>query len=193
MKEHFLFLKHFITKPTTTGAIAPSSKYLAREIVKQAGVSRAKLVLEFGPGTGAFTHEIIHSKKNDADFVAVERNGELVKILKNKFPDSNIVEDCIENIEEILKKLGIEKKADCIVCGLPWAAFEDDLQERLLNATHEILKDGGVFTTFAYLQGLMLPAGQNFKRNIHKRFGKVEKSRVVWRNLPPAFVYRCEK
>jgi phospholipid N-methyltransferase len=193
MKESILFLKNFVTKPATTGAIVPSSKFLADEIVRQAGVAQANLVLEFGAGTGSFTEKIIKIKKDDAHFVAVERNAELVGILKGKFPDENIVWDSIENIEEVLNRLGIQGKADCIVCGLPWASFNEKLQKRLLDTTHDILKDGGVFTTFAYLQGLLLPAGQKFKKNINERFSKVEKSTVVWRNLPPAFVYRCVK
>jgi phospholipid N-methyltransferase len=193
MKESILFLKNFVTKPATMGAIVPSSKFLADEIVRQAGVAQANLVLEFGAGTGSFTEKIIKIKKDDAHFVAVERNAELVGILKGKFPDENIVWDSIENIEEVLNRLGIQGKADCIVCGLPWASFNEKLQKRLLDTTHDILKDGGVFTTFAYLQGLLLPAGQKFKKNINERFSKVEKSTVVWRNLPPAFVYRCTK
>ena len=52
---------------------------------------------------------------------------------------------------------------------------------------------GGQFATFAYLQGLLLPAGQRFKDKLAQSFSKVEKSPTVWRNLPPAFVYRCTK
>ena len=193
MKESMLFLKNFVAKPGATGAIIPSSKFLANEIVRQAGVAQANLVLEFGAGTGSFTEEIIKIKKDDAHFVAVERNAELVGILKGKFPDEHIVWDSIENIEEVLNRLGIQGKADCIVCGLPWASFNEKLQKKLLDITHDILKDGGVFTTFAYLQGLLLPAAQKFKKNIYERFTKIEKSPIVWRNLPPAFVYRCVK
>lgn len=193
MKESILFLKNFVAKPEATGAILPSSKFLADEIVRQAGVAQANLILEFGAGTGSFTEKIVKIKKIDSHFVAVERNAELVGILKGKFPDEHIVWDSIENIEEILNRLGIYGKADCIVCGLPWASFNERLQKKLLDTTHDILRDGGVFTTFAYLQGLLLPAGQKFKKNIHKCFTKVEKSPIVWRNLPPAFVYRCTK
>lgn len=193
MKDRLLFLKQFMTNPGSIGAIAPSSGRLAKEIVKQAAVHKADLILEFGAGTGIFTKHIVDKKKMDAKFVAVERNPELVNILKKKFPALKFHADSIENISQILEVEKIEKKADSIVCGLPWAAFDRDLQHRLLNATHDILRPGGVFTTFAYLQGLLLPAGQRFKRNIEKCFSKVEKSPVVWRNLPPAFVYRCTK
>jgi len=193
MKDTLTFLKQFVKNPIHTGAVVPSSGRLAREIVKQASVGKADLILEFGAGTGVFTKHIVAKKKLDAKFVSVERNAELVDILKKKFPALKFHADSIENISQILQSEKIKKKADSIVCGLPWAAFDRDLQHRLLNATHDILRPGGVFTTFAYLQGLLLPAGQRFKRNIENCFSKVEKSPIVWRNLPPAFVYRCTK
>ena len=63
----------------------------------------------------------------------------------------------------------------------------------LLDATGHVLREGGQFVTFAYLQGLLLPAGQRFKRKLRDHFGQVETSRTVWANMPPAFVYRCRK
>ena len=55
------------------------------------------------------------------------------------------------------------------------------------------LSPGGHFATFAYLQGLLLPAGMRFAGLLEDSFGSVQRSRTVWRNLPPAFVYRCRK
>jgi phospholipid N-methyltransferase len=82
---------------------------------------------------------------------------------------------------------------DCILSGLPWAAFPEQLQDRLLEEACKNLAPQGFFVTFAYLQGLLLPAGRRFARKIRGRFTHVEKSPVVWRNLPPAFVYRCQR
>jgi phospholipid N-methyltransferase len=55
------------------------------------------------------------------------------------------------------------------------------------------MKDGGKFATFAYLQGLIMPAGIRFRKQLETQFSKVEISKVVWKNLPPAIVYRCQK
>ncbi len=193
MKETALLLRQLITTTDKIGAVAPSSKQLAREIVDQANVRNANLVLEFGPGTGAFTSHILEAKKRNAQMVAVEQNPDLVKLLKRKFTGIHIEENCIENIDEILIDLGISEKADCIVCGLPWASFNPDLQNRLLDATYNALKPGGVLATFAYLQGMVLPAAKRFKKAIQQKFETVEKSKVIWNNVPPAFVYRCVK
>ncbi len=192
IREKLVFLSEFVRSPSTVGAIAPSSAGLAREIVAQASFAADATVMEFGPGTGVFTGEIIRQLGPGGRFVAIERNAQLVPILQERFPDAVICEDSIGNAGKILERHGIGQ-VHSIVCGLPWAAFDEATQDDFLETTHASLKDGGIFVTFAYLQGLLLPAGQRFKKKITARFSEVRKSRVVWRNLPPAFVYRCRK
>jgi phospholipid N-methyltransferase len=80
---------------------------------------------------------------------------------------------------------------DCVVCGLPWAAFPESLQLELLTEMMRVLKPGGRFATFAYVHGLALPQGRRFARLLPQFFSKVTRSNVVWWNIPPAFVYRC--
>ena len=56
-----------------------------------------------------------------------------------------------------------------------------------------VLRPGGQFATFAYLQGLLLPAARRFRANLGRSFSQVERSPTAWTNLPPAFVYRCRR
>jgi phospholipid N-methyltransferase len=56
-----------------------------------------------------------------------------------------------------------------------------------------VLPPGGQFVTFAYLQGLLIPAGRRFGKLLGDYFSEVRKSPTVWRNTPPAFVYRCRR
>jgi phospholipid N-methyltransferase len=80
---------------------------------------------------------------------------------------------------------------DAVICGLPWASFPESLQQEIMEAMLQVLRPGGQFATFAYWQGLMLPAGLRFARRLRATFSTVERSPTAWRNLPPAFVYRC--
>jgi phosphatidylethanolamine/phosphatidyl-N-methylethanolamine N-methyltransferase len=192
MKNTLLLLREFALSPGRTGAIAPSSPWLAAEIVRQAGVRKAQTIVEFGPGTGAFTREILKQKSDSAFFVAIEANPRLVETLKVQLPQTNIVADSAENTLSILKN-NQKSSADCIVSGLPWASFPKELQDKLLEAAVNSLRPGGRFTTFAYLQGLLLPSGQRFRKRLEETFSKVHLGRVIWRNLPAAFVYRCVK
>ena len=85
------------------------------------------------------------------------------------------------------------KYSDCIIAVLPWAAFGANLQEDLLNELYNALEPRGVFLTIALLPGIIFPSAIKFKKKLIKRFKKVSKSRIVWKNLPPAFVYICHK
>jgi len=186
-----IFLE-FLKNPKRTGAIATSSRGLARMICSEIGVESASLIVEYGPGTGVFTEEILRIKKPEADFFAIEHSPNLAENFRNKFPGTRLFEDSAENVAAMLKEVG-HSHIDSIVCGLPWAAFDEALQDSLLNATLQSLRPGGQFATFAYLQGLLLPAGKRFKKKLAESFSKVEKSPTVWKNIPPAFVYRCTK
>jgi phospholipid N-methyltransferase len=186
------FLAQFLRHPLTTGAIAPSSRGLARAMVSDMGLPEASVVAEYGPGTGAFTGEILGQLAPGALFFAIERNETLLTAFRRRFPAVRSFHDSVANVASVLRGLGAEH-VDAVICGLPWASFGNDLQENLLEATVSVLREGGRFATFAYLQGLLLPSGQAFKRRLHRHFAQVTTSRTVWRNLPPAFVYRCVK
>ena len=186
------FIREFIKSPSQTGSIAASSKHLAKAIVKHAKVHDAQTILEIGPGTGAFTETITRNKKNDADFVAVEFNKKFCNILQTKFPNIIIENDSVENISKILARHSMEN-VDAIVCSLPWAVFSSEYQDKLIQGIYDSMSPGAKFCTFAYIQGAFLPAGFRFKRKIDSIFSTVKKSRIVWLNIPPAFVYICEK
>lgn len=186
------FIKQFVFHPTKTGAVAPSSKGLADLITDTADLSNASAVIEFGPGTGVFTEKIFQKISKNTKFFALEINPDFVEATRNRCPEVIVYQDSAANAKKYLNELGL-KECDCIICGLPWASFSEDLQNELLNTIIDVLKPGGKFLTFAYLQGLLLPAGMRFKKKLSARFNKVTKTRTVWLNLPPAFVYCAEK
>lgn len=186
------FLKQFVLHPGEIGAIAPSSRGLAELIVDAAIVRQAKTIVEFGPGTGVFTKRILEEMRDDADFFAIEWNERFAEALSGRYPGIDIYCDCATNAKKHLAERA-QPYCDCIVCGLPWSVFEDDLQDRLIDTILEILRPGGRFVTFAYWQGLLLPGGRAFQRKLQSRFRCVERTRTVWQNLPPAFVYIVQK
>ncbi len=186
------FIKQFVLHPTKTGAIAPSFEGLAELITDSADLSNASAVLEFGSGTGIFTEKILQKISSETKFIAFEINPDFVKATKNRCPEVNIYQDSAINAKKYLNELGL-KECDCIICGLPWASFSKDLQSKLLDTIIDVLRPGGTFVTFAYLQGLLLPAGIRFKKTLTTRFKTVNTTRTIWMNIPPAFIYCAEK
>lgn len=186
------FLKNFIKKPIHTGAVWPSSPYLSIEMTKHIGIEKASAVVEIGPGTGAVTPHIINRLSGGAKFFAIELNGELCECLRKKHPNVKVYHDDAANLKELLKKEEIDK-VDIVFSGIPWAWLPSKIQDSLLNVVIHSLRPGGHFVTFAYLQGTVLPSGLRFKSLLKKHFSVVGRSRTEWRNIPPAFVYRCRK
>lgn len=189
--RHTIF-GQFFANPLTTGAICASSPELSNLITEDIAIEKASCVVELGPGTGAVTGFISDKVAPQSKFFAVELNHDMFIALKRRYPKVKVYNDCASNLPDLLSKEGC-KHADAVISGLPWASFSDDLQEDILNSIVSVLPEGGVFATFAYLQGTILPTGLNFKKRLRRHFSKVEKSKVIWMNLPPAFVYRCWK
>ncbi len=186
------FVKQFLTKPGSTGAILPSSSVLARRMVEYAAPKPDAVIAEYGPGTGVFTGAILHSLRPGQRFFAIEINEDFAGILRRKFPGLHLHVDCASRVADCLQKENLDR-VDTVISGLPWAIFPDELQTKILGGMTAVMPEGGAFVTFAYLQGLVMPAGKKFKKNLGKYFSTVETSGVVWRNIPPAIMYRCVK
>jgi phosphatidylethanolamine/phosphatidyl-N-methylethanolamine N-methyltransferase len=186
------FVKNFIKKPISTGAIWPTGIALAEEISRYIQTENDSYVAEIGPGTGAITSRILPKLGTNTHFFAVELNPEFYTHLKEIFPNTTLYNENATNLSKILKQEKIDE-LDAIISGLPWASFPYKLQTALLDAITKSLKPGGCFSTFAYLQGLYLPAGIKFKKLLSEYFSEINISKIVWNNIPPSIVYHCKK
>ena len=192
MKDSLLFFYNFVRHPKSTGAVFPSSRRLAKKMIDGAGLETATTVVELGPGTGAFTGAIAERLEDPGIYLGIELREKFAAIVKDKFPQLLVVNDSAEKIVENLRKIDREK-AEAIISGLPWAAFDADLQKRIMKSVTAALAPGGKFSTFTYLHACQLPAGKRFRALLDDNFSDVQTSKTVWLNLPPAFVYHCTK
>ena len=190
LSHHAQFLKAFFRSSAHVGAIAPSSGELSAILADTLDWDRVQCVIEYGPGTGVVTEEIARRLKGHTRFFAIERDPALAAIARRRCPSVEVIEDCVTRVPELCRERGIEK-VDAILSGLPWASFPPSLTEEILAATFEVLPEGGQFATFAYWQGLLLPGSRRFRQLLRERFTSLDRTHTAWRNLPPAFVYRC--
>ena len=123
-------------------------------------------------------------------FLAVEINDEMIKFLEKEFPTLKIAPISAEKLDQYLLENGLSK-ATHIISGLPWAIFNEDLQEAILASIVKSMQPEGIFTTFAYVHALKLKPAKNFKEKLSSFFGNVEVTSPVWMNIPPAIVYNC--
>src|SRR6185369_3766935 len=147
--DYAKFLATFVRHPISTGAVAPSSQWLAECMTEDMHLKQADTVVELGPGTGVFTEAIQSHLGPNTTFLAIEINPDFASALKQRFPNVNIINGSAERLEEYLARFG-KSSADSVLCGLPWASFSQDLQNRLLGAVVSARKPGGKFATFAY-------------------------------------------
>ncbi|RAX57993.1 SAM-dependent methyltransferase [Helicobacter monodelphidis] len=186
-------LIQYIKHPKRTGALCSSSKSLSYTITENIGLEQAEYIAEIGPGTGAFTNFILKKKSPQATFFAVEINDEMASKLRHKNID--VETGSAEHLAKMMEKRNIPH-LDAIVSGIPWALLGQKEQDRLLMSIYNGLKEGGYFATFAYaLPTLAIPSlpARKFRKKIYDIFSEVKTSKIMWQNIPPAFVYYCKK
>jgi phospholipid N-methyltransferase len=192
------FLIEFIRRPGEIGSVIPSSRHLARRMIDLAGVANAGVVVEFGAGTGPITGHIKAATRPGAKFFAIEINPKLAALLRKQHPGVTVHEGSAGDLEQFCAREGVKSPQegggiDAIVSGIPFASLPEGVQRSILGATRGMLKPGGKFVTFGYTFGLMTPAGQRFHRMLPEYFTSVERTSLVWRNVPPAFSVVCTR
>jgi phosphatidylethanolamine/phosphatidyl-N-methylethanolamine N-methyltransferase len=192
MKTTLHLLKEFFKNPKTTGAIANSSNDLAELITSQANLQTASCIVELGTGTGVFTKKILFKKSEDCQFIALELNSTLAQQTQKQFPNEAIYNDNATNTKNYLIKHNVQH-CDTIISGLPWASFNKELQEEIMDSINDSLSPTGEFLTFTYLHSTALPSGKRLRKLLNKNFSTVQKTKIIWNNLPPAIVYHCKK
>ena len=170
----------------------PSSSQLSLAIVKTAEVSHSHSVIELGPGTGVITAQIEKRLSKQAKFFAIELSSCLADSVRKDFPNLTVYNGCATEIEKYMSIHGMTE-CDTVISGLPWVSFPQPMQTCMLDAIVSVLPKGGTFVTFAYLGVHLLPAGRRIREMLEKRFSLVHKTEVVWKNVPPAFIYHCTK
>ena len=145
-----MFLLEYIKNPRRVGAVASSSKYIAYEMINSIDFKRAECIVEYGPGTGAFTEKVLSRAKDTTTIILIEINNEFYNTLKKLYGHKRnviILNDSAENIKEILKMYST-KKVDYIISGLPFASIPETISNTILKRTSEIIGEHGQFITF---------------------------------------------
>ncbi len=181
------FVRAFVREPMKVGAIWPSSGQLSRAIAAACDYAPGDTVVELGPGTGNFTELLAKRLDQTGRLVALELSKPNVEVLTQRFPKGEIHFDSAEHLARYVKS----GTARCIVSGLAWGNMLPALQDRIMNAILAALAPGGLFVGFAYSHARYYPTTLRFRKWMQTRFVRFETTPVIWRNVPPAYVYRC--
>ncbi len=195
LQEWFAFAGQFLADFRTTASVTPSSPHLARQMVSPARELSAEVVLEFGPGTGPMTRELLHFLPAAGNLICFEVNPHFVQYLQSHFADDRlqVLQVGAEQAQEQLARMG-HVYADAVVSSLPLSFFPSELRHAILSGAAQCLRPGGVFTQFQYASGLdcsgRIPKPYDLRPKLRRYFQRVERQ-LVWLNFPPAWVYHC--
>lgn len=178
------FFSQYMRHPRSVGAILPSSRQLAQQMVASIHFDASDCIVEYGPGTGVFTEQLVQKKPSNTKLLIFENNKKFYDLLLRRYGDMDnvyLIYDSAERVAHYLEMHGIEK-VDYIVSGLPFASLPKSVTEGILEATKQVLGKDGEFITFQY--------SKLKQKHLQSFFSQIEVDKVM-RNTPPAFVFKC--
>jgi phospholipid N-methyltransferase len=179
-----------LRRPKELGAIAPTSKNVARRAATQVPTAGSPVVVELGPGGGVITDQIRLRLPAAGRLVAVELNRDMVRHLERSRPWLRVIHGDARSLTDLMSAEGLNQ-ADVIIATLPWTLFDADVQERILSQITGALAPGGSFATVLTLTALPFPAARRFRHRLDRAFGEISVTRPVWGNIPPALLFVC--
>ncbi len=166
-----LFAKNFAQHPNMIGWMFPSSRFVVEQVLRQIDWEQARVIVEFGPGLGTFTRDILERMHPDAKLIAFEINGEFCKYLNESLSDSRFIllHESAAGIDAALKRLGWPP-ADCVISGIPFKTIPEELRGEIVRKTHAALRPRGQFLVYQlssvvrpYLESVFGPVRQDFE------------------------------
>jgi len=186
------FLAAWIRSPRSVGAVTPSSPLLAKAMLAGLTLGQDDAVIEFGPGTGPFTHAIGELLPKRTSYLGIDREPRFVAMLRQRFTGMHFVEGSAVDAPRFREDLGLGP-VRAIICGLPFASLPPTVQDGVIAAIDTLLEPGAEFRTFQYVHAYPLPKAVRYRRRMEVMFGRPQHIGPIWRNLPPAFVLRWRR
>jgi phospholipid N-methyltransferase len=165
------------------GSVVPSSSFLVNDMMRQVDWNRARVLVEYGPGVGTFTREILKRMRPDAVLVAIELNSEFVEYLRDRVHDPRfrVVHGSAARVRGVLAEQGLAP-ADYIISSLPYRNMPDSLRREILEESRLALRPEGSLVLYQYTRTL-LPY-------LESSFSSVTLNFQLF-NILPALIFHC--
>jgi phosphatidylethanolamine/phosphatidyl-N-methylethanolamine N-methyltransferase len=177
------FIRTWIEKPLSIGAVTPSSRVLARAMAAYVDPDTDGPVIELGPGTGPVTEALVAHGVDPARLILVEFDPTFCRLLRKRYPAATVVQGDAYSLKRVLGG-HVAEPAAAVVSGLP--LFTKPLRTRLklLYEAFALMMPAAPFVQFTYATVAPIPKLLDRVRS--------EASERIWMNIPPAriWVYR---
>jgi phosphatidylethanolamine/phosphatidyl-N-methylethanolamine N-methyltransferase len=183
LDDEVRFIRSWIEKPLSIGAVTPSGKVLARTMARYIDPSISGPVIELGPGTGPVTEALVTQGVDPSRLVLLEFNPEFCRLLRARYPEATVIRGDAYSLQKALAGI-LKEPAAAVVSGLPLVTKPLKTRVRLIHEAFKLMRPNAPFVQFTY--AVMPP--------IPKALTGVttEASERIWMNVPPArvWVYR---
>jgi len=183
LDDEVRFIRSWLERPLSTGAVTPSGRVLARTMARYVNPNIAGPVVELGPGTGPVTEALLAEGIAPERLILVEFNPVFCQLLRSRFPTATVVQGDAYGMRRLLGGM-LQQPAAAVVSGLPLVTRPIRMRLGLLRDALELLRPGAPFVQFTYAVMPPIP---------RKLAGvRAEASERIWKNMPPArvWVYR---
>ncbi len=183
--QFLLFARNFLKYPNMVGWMLPSSSFVVDEVLKQVDWEKARVIVEYGPGVGTFTEEVLARMHPEAKLIAFEINPNFFRFLNGSIHDPRLqlVQESAADVDAVLARLGYTH-ADYVISGIPFKTLPHALRDTIVRKTHSVLRPRGSFLVYQ-LSSAVLPY-------LEQVFGTVSKD-VELLNFVPARLFYCAR
>jgi phospholipid N-methyltransferase len=182
-RQMILFARNFFKHPRMLGSIIPSSRFLVRDLMRQVDWRHARVIVEYGPGVGNITAEVLKRMHRDARLVVFETNDDFVEFIRRAIPDPRltVVHGSAADVSRVLEELGLGQ-ADYVISGIPFSTMPEQVSADIVRATKQSLRPGGRFLVYQFSREVSRFLKPEFK-DIREAFEPL--------NILPARLYFC--
>jgi phospholipid N-methyltransferase len=175
------FLRGFIKHPVMVGSVIPSSRAVIDKMLEPVDWSKCKLFVEYGPGVGTFTEQVLRRIAPDATLIAIDTNPDFIRYLRGKFADNRLfpVTGSAADVRQIIADCGFEH-ADYVLSGLPFSTLPAGVGPRIAEETAAAIRPGGAFLVYQF--------SPKVREYMAPHFDRIDKG-FEWVNIPPCHLF----
>lgn len=185
LHPNLLFMSKFLRHGIKIASIWPSSKALSKATIQRVDFDKAKVIVELGAGTGPITNQVIRRLKPHTTFLAIERDADFARILRERFsnlPNVEIIHADVRDLGALLEARKITS-VDYFLSGLPTPSLPPEVRQDLLASVRKYLAPHGHYSNITEIPYYYLKYYQSHFHNVDFQFVAI--------NMPPGGVYHC--
>jgi phosphatidylethanolamine/phosphatidyl-N-methylethanolamine N-methyltransferase len=187
LRDNLSFLKLWLRRPASLGAMLPSGKSLALAMAEQVDPAVPGAVVELGGGTGSITAALLECGTAATELVVIEREPALVNLLRARFARLRVIQGDARHTASLVAQAGVGP-VKAVVSGLPMLSLPERVCRDIITQAFTILPPQGMLVQFTYSP--LSPISRSTSRSLD-----IVGDRADWvlDNVPPASVWNYRR